>query len=90
MTRIPYFNTYDLISKSVATVSEVRTRNFSFPRNESGIRSSGGIVECRKDEAIEIDGFEYRSNEFLRTTTSPGGRPCGTRSALNFGRVEGS
>ena len=46
------------MSRSVASIVEVWTRNFSSPRNESGICGSGGIVGDGKDEMVGIYGFE--------------------------------
>ena len=77
-----YSNTHDPMSRSVAAISEVWTCNRSPPRNESGIRSSGGILESNGDDITEIDGLESREtrrlDEFLRRWTSSDERPCGT------------
>ena len=83
----PYPNTHCLISRSVASVSENWTRKFSSPRNESGIRGSGGMGGGRKDETIEMDGFE--SGKICRTAC-PNERPRTIRSALNTCRACGS
>ena len=79
-----YSNTHDPMSRSVAAISDGCTCNLSSPRNESGIRGSGGIFENRGDEMTDIGGLESgetrRPDEFLRTLTRPDERPCGTWS----------
>ena len=79
-----YTSTHDPMSRSVAAISDVWTCNLSPPRNESGIRGSGGILERKGDDMTEMEGLKSwearRPDEFLRMWTSPDERPCGTWS----------
>ena len=71
-------STHHFISRSVVAASEIC--KFSSPRKDSGIRSSGGIFENRKEEITEIGKLvssERCSDGVLRTGTSLDGCPCG-------------
>ena len=78
------FNTHDPMSRSVAAISEGWTCSLSSPRNDSGTRGSGGILENKGDEMTEIGGLESgevrRPDEILRTLMRLNERLCGTRS----------
>lgn len=94
MTEVSDSNTYDLMSRSVASVSENCTFNLSSPGYDSGVRNSGGMVGSAKGETIGIGDFgsgrTCRSNGFLRTRVSPDERPRGTRIVLNFCKADDS
>ena len=72
----------------------VQTCALPISRNESGIRSSGGILRDEKGEMIEIDGLtsseRCRLDECLRTGTSPDWCPYETWFASNICGADGS
>ena len=79
------------MARSVAAVSEIWTCNFSFPKNESDIHGSWGIVDRKKNGTARkvrlVSRRTHCSSGFLRARMSS---PCGTWLSLNTRRTADS